>query len=90
MSARTEQTDRPEIENARVIMTERNLPGQIVAEYEIERVYRGDRIVQETVRETRYLAETGGVEFERRAVDPDRARNLIRRAETGGMLDRWT
>lgn len=76
-------------EVASVIVTERNPAGQITAEFKIERHWHYDRIACETVRETRYDASTGELEFHNRAVEPSRARDLIARAAQGGMLDRW-
>lgn len=75
-------------ETARVIFTERNLNHQLLAEYEVERSWLHEKVVQETVRETRYDPETGEVLVSNQAVEPERARQIIERCDFRGILAR--
>jgi hypothetical protein len=61
----------------KIIRTERNFAGQVVAEFVVERTEHEGRLVSETVRETRYSEATGLPVFEDRAVEPARAREII-------------
>lgn len=79
-------TDMPQPTRAqRVIVTERNVAGQIVREVEIERVFENGRERQTTVRAEQFDTLTSEA-FRLRALSPDEARRYVAEVEARGFL----